>query len=82
MKPIPTISTLLTVAFVVLKVIGQLHWSWWWIWSPLWIWITLLLVIEVLVRFVNGLIWKHGSALDRLKLLQQGYEPPHHEQNH
>ncbi len=26
---------LLTVAFIVLKLIGQINWSWWWIFSPI-----------------------------------------------
>lgn len=28
---------LLTVAFIVLKLVGVISWNWWWIISPLWI---------------------------------------------
>jgi len=28
---------LLTVAFVVLKLLDKITWSWWWVLSPLWI---------------------------------------------
>jgi len=28
---------LLTLVFVVAKVTGYLHWSWWWVFSPVWI---------------------------------------------
>lgn len=32
-----SISTLLTVAFVVLKLCKVIDWSWWWVLSPIWI---------------------------------------------
>lgn len=28
---------LLTIVFVVLKALGYITWSWWWVFSPLWI---------------------------------------------
>jgi hypothetical protein len=28
---------LLTIAFIVLKLIHKIAWSWWWVLSPLWI---------------------------------------------
>jgi membrane protein YdbS with pleckstrin-like domain len=31
------IATILTIVFVVLKLVGTIDWSWWWIFSPLWI---------------------------------------------
>ena len=40
-------ASLLTVAFIVLKLCGVITWSWWWVLSP--IWITILLVIAILV---------------------------------
>ena len=38
---------LLTVAFVVLKLTGQISWSWWWVLSPVWIsaGVTILLCV-------------------------------------
>ena len=27
----------LTVLFVVLKLLGIINWSWWWVFAPLWI---------------------------------------------
>jgi len=29
--------TVLTIAFVLLKVYNKIDWSWWWVFSPLWI---------------------------------------------
>lgn len=34
---------LLTIVFVVLKLCGVIHWSWFWVLSPLWISLSLLL---------------------------------------
>jgi hypothetical protein len=39
------LSTLLTVAFIVLKLCKVIDWSWWWVLAPLWIPIVLALVI-------------------------------------
>lgn len=37
------LGTLLTVAFVVLKLCGVISWSWWWVFAPIWIPIALVL---------------------------------------
>ena len=29
------LSTVLTIVFVVLKLVGTINWSWWWVFSPL-----------------------------------------------
>ena len=28
---------LLTIAFIVLKLMGHITWSWWWVTAPIWI---------------------------------------------
>lgn len=45
---------LLTIAFIVLKLIGVITWSWVWVLAP--IWISAVVVIAVLVAFF-GWIW-------------------------
>lgn len=47
-----SLTTLLTVLFIGLKLTGHIDWSWWWVLSPLWI--TFVLVLVVL--FVVGII--------------------------
>lgn len=32
-----TLADLFLVVFVVLKLIGVISWSWWWVLSPIWI---------------------------------------------
>ncbi len=33
----PTMIQVLLVIFIVLKLTGNIDWSWWWVLSPLWI---------------------------------------------
>lgn len=35
---------LLTTVFIVLKLIGKIPWSWWWVLSPLWIFAAIALL--------------------------------------
>lgn len=41
---------LLTIVFIVLKLIGKIDWSWWWVLSP--IWITALLVLGAVLLLI------------------------------
>jgi hypothetical protein len=31
------IGIILTIIFVILRLTGVIHWSWWWVLAPLWI---------------------------------------------
>ena len=47
---------LLTIVFIVLKLTGNITWSWWWVLSPLWIstaLVVLFLVIALIIAFIN-----------------------------
>lgn len=46
------LSTLLTVAFVVLKLCGVISWSWLWVLSPLWISVGLGLVVFLICLLI------------------------------
>ena len=46
-------STLLAVAFIVLKLCHVIEWSWLWVLAPLWIPIALVLVILVIVLILK-----------------------------
>ncbi len=43
---------LLTIAFIVLKLVGVIAWSWWWVLSPLWIGFALFVVVLLIVLLV------------------------------
>lgn len=38
----------LTIAFVVLKLLGKIDWSWWWVLSPMWLSFTIGIVLTIL----------------------------------
>ena len=42
-----TIADLFLVAFVVLKLIGVIDWSWWWVLSPIWIMLGVVVLVFV-----------------------------------
>ena len=47
--------SLLGVAFVVLKLVNVINWSWWWVLAPFWVPIALVLLL--LVFLFIGLVW-------------------------
>lgn len=44
-----SLSTLVTIIFVILKLCGVLSWSWWWVLSPLWGGVAIFIVVAVLI---------------------------------
>jgi len=48
----PGFSSLLTLVFIVLKLIGVINWSWWWVLAPLWIPFGIVLVIVVIISII------------------------------
>ncbi len=46
---------LLTIVFIVLKLLGKIDWSWWWVLSP--IWISILIVVATVVIGATILAW-------------------------
>ena len=47
-----SLSVLLTVAFIVLKLCGVISWSWLWVLSPIWIWLALGLLFLIIILIV------------------------------
>lgn len=56
-----SISTILLVQFIVLKLIGVIHWSWWWVLSPLWISVGLVGVVFIVATIVVAILAAVGS---------------------
>lgn len=48
-------SGLLTIVFIVLKLIGVINWSWIWVLSP--IWISAALAILLVIIFILIELW-------------------------
>ena len=48
-------STILLI-FIILKLVGVIDWSWWWVLSPIWIPIVLLLAVSILLFVVYRIV--------------------------
>ncbi len=50
------VCTVLFLIFLVLKLVGVIDWSWWWVTSPIWIPIALGVVIFIVAFIVLFII--------------------------
>lgn len=65
-----SLAGVLTVVFVVLKLVGVINWSWWWVLAPLWISaiaIIILLIVVLVAAFLIDYRWNKGRRRDRWK---------------
>ena len=44
---------LLTIVFIVLKLLGKISWGWLWVLSPLWISLALVVLVAVIVAVIT-----------------------------
>lgn len=51
------VMTILGIIFVIIKLIGKISWSWWWVLSPFWI--SLILNILWRLLFIKQIIKIH-----------------------
>lgn len=49
-------GSLLLLTFIILKLVGVIDWSWWWVLSPIWIPVALLLAVSILLFVVYRII--------------------------
>lgn len=58
------ICGVLTIVFVVLKLVGVINWSWLWVLCPLWINILLTVIVLVIIAIIDDKArkktWKSG----------------------
>lgn len=47
------LGTILFIVFLVLKLTGNINWSWWWVFSPIWIPLCIALIFILIVYLVN-----------------------------
>ena len=50
--------SLLGVAFIVLKVMGQITWSWWWVLAPFWIPVIIAILLCLFTISMIGIIMR------------------------
>jgi len=48
---------LLTIVFIVLKLVGVISWSWLWVLSPIWIPIGIGLILYIIAALFIGIAW-------------------------
>jgi hypothetical protein len=46
---------LLTIVFIVLKLLHDITWSWWWVLSPLWISAAVAVAVLLVVLLIAGI---------------------------
>ena len=48
------LCSVLTIVFVVLKLVGVINWSWLWVLCPLWIDLILTIIILIIVAVIDS----------------------------
>lgn len=43
------------IVFIILKLVGVINWSWWWVTAPFWIPIALYLIVIVVIVIIAGI---------------------------
>lgn len=51
-----SVTGVLTIVFVILKVLGVIAWSWWWVLSPLWIGFGIAALVFLLIMAVSAVV--------------------------
>ena len=61
------LTGILFIVFLVLKLTGNIDWSWWWVTSPLWIPIAFFFTILILVFLVFMTFLTLGFDVESIK---------------
>jgi hypothetical protein len=61
------LTGVLFVVFLVLKLTGNIDWSWWWVTSPLWIPITIALSTVLIIFIIFMLFISLGFDFEVVK---------------
>jgi hypothetical protein len=65
-----SLYTIVFIIFLILKLTGNIDWSWWWVTSP--IWIPILLFVGVLgIVFLFGLLYVATTGKNIEELIQK-----------
>lgn len=64
----------LFIVFLVLKLTGNIDWSWWWVTSPLWIPVAIFTSIVVVISFVVLVAVTFGADLSEIRQKIENYK--------
>lgn len=62
------IPTVLFIVFLVLKLVGVISWSWWWVTAPLWIpfcFGLIVLIVTIILLIARAIIRKKKTRKHR-----------------
>jgi hypothetical protein len=62
-----SLSAVLFIVFLVLKLTGNINWSWWWVTSPLWIPFALVMSIFCIATVIVIVALIFGLSIDDIK---------------
>ena len=62
-----SLSSVLTIIFTVLKLVGIIKWSWLWVFSPLWIKVILTVIILIIIAIIDGSFKNKYNKSRRIK---------------
>ena len=62
-----SLTAVLFIIFLILKLTGNIDWSWWWVTSPLWIPVALGLSIVCVAIGIVIVALIFGSSIDDIK---------------
>jgi uncharacterized protein (DUF2062 family) len=54
------ICSILTIIFVIAKIMGMLTWSWWLVFAPLWLPVSIVMTVVIIIpaiTFLFAFIW-------------------------
>lgn len=61
------LTAVLFIVFLVLKLTGNINWSWWWVTSPLWIPLVIALGVVLLLLVVIIIALTFGTSVSDIK---------------
>lgn len=64
---------LLQIAFIVLKLIGKINWSWFWVLSPIWITASIVVILFAVAFVVIGTVYMQENE-EAEKIVDEFFE--------
>ena len=61
------LCSILTIVFVVLKLVGVINWSWLWVLCPLWIELILSIIILIIIEVIDSNFRNKHNKSRRIK---------------
>lgn len=62
---------LLTIVFIVLKLLNKIDWSWWWVLSPIWISVGIVIIFLLGMLMIAIMSYQKDERKRKAKLSSQ-----------